>query len=132
MRLRKTRLASMISVDEVYDSESSFQLEVIDQNALPEQVVGDDEVLRVLNQEISRVPPLLRKVLIMRDLRQQAMQDIAEDLGISISAVKSRLMRARIELKKRLDKHQGEGRGCGTLVEKRRSTATYTLASRTQ
>jgi len=117
MRLRKAKLAPTTSVDEVHDSEGTFRLEVIDQRAQPEQAVGDDEVLLLLNKEISRVPPLLRKVLVMRDLHQLDMRDIAADLGITVPAAKSRLMRARVELKKRLEKHQGE-RGCGTLLQK--------------
>jgi len=117
MRLRKARFAPMTSVDEVFDSEGSFRLEVIDQRALPEQVVGDNQVLHLLNKEIRSVPPLLREVLVMRELHQLGMRDIAADLGISIPAVKSRLMRARVELKKRLEKHHGE-RGYGTLLQK--------------
>ena len=118
MRLRKAKLAPMTSVDEVFDSEGSFRLEVIDQRALPEQAVGDDEMLNLLNKEIRSVPPLLREVLVMRDLRQLVMRDIAAALGISIPAAKSRLMRARIELKKRLEKHHGESGG-GILLRKR-------------
>lgn len=129
MRLRKARSAPMTSVDETFDSEGSFRLEVVDQRALPEQAVGDDEVLHLLNKEIRGVPPLLREVLVMRDLHQLVMRDIAADLGISIPAAKSRLMRARVELKKRLEKHQGE-RGCGTLLRKPgRPLAAYVRAS---
>ncbi len=117
MRLRKAKLAKLTSVDEVHDSEGSFRLEVIDQRAQPEQAVGDDEVLLLLNKEIHGVPPLLRTVLVKRDLQQLDMRDIAADLGITVPAAKSRLMRARFELKKRLEKHQGE-RGCGTLFQK--------------
>lgn len=116
MRLRKARFAPMTSVDEVFNSGGSFRLEVIDQRALPEQLLGDDEVLRLLNKEIRGIPPLLREVLVMRDLHKLVMRDIAADLGISIPAAKSRLMRARVELKKRLEKHQGE-RGYSTLVQ---------------
>ena len=129
MRLRKARFASMTSVDEVFDSEGSFRLEVIDQRALPEQLVGDDQVLQVLKKEIRGVPLLLREVLVMRDLRQLAMRDIAAELGISIPAAKSRLMRARFDLKKRLERHHGE-RGCGTLLPKRGGPlAAYVRAS---
>jgi RNA polymerase sigma-70 factor (ECF subfamily) len=117
MRLRKAKFAQMTSVDEVFDAEGSFRLEVIDQRARPEQVVGDDQVLHLLNREISGVPPLLREILVMRDLHQLVMRDIAADLGISVPAAKSRLLRARVELKKRLEKHHGE-RGCGTLLQK--------------
>ena len=129
MRLRKARFAPMVSVHETFDSEGSFRLEVIDQRALPEQVVGDDEVLHLLSKEIRSVPFLLREVLVMRCLRQLPMQDVATELGISVAAAKSRLMRALIELKKRMEKHYGE-RGCGALMQKSsRPLAAYVRAS---
>ena len=129
MRLRKAKLAPMTSVDEVFDTDGCYRLEVIDQRALPEQALGDEQVLRLLTKEISGVPPLLRKVLVMRDLRQIDMRNVAADLGISIPAAKSRLMRARVELKKRLEKHHGKS-GCGTLRRKlNRPVAAFVRAS---
>jgi RNA polymerase sigma-70 factor (ECF subfamily) len=129
MRLRERKGARMISVDELFDSDGTFRLEVIDQRALPEESVGDDEVASVLLQEIHRVPRLLREALIMRYLRQLAMRDIAKHLGISIPAAKSRLMRARVELKQRLAKHQGET-GCNTLFRRsNRPQAAYVRAN---
>jgi RNA polymerase sigma-70 factor (ECF subfamily) len=129
MRLRKARYAPMTSVDEVFGTEGSFRLEAIDRRALPEQVVGDDEVLRLLNREIRGVPPLLREVLVMRDLNQLSLRDISLHLGISIPAVKSRLMRARGELRKRLEKRHGD-RGCGTLLDiPCRSAAAFVRAN---
>jgi RNA polymerase sigma-70 factor (ECF subfamily) len=94
-----------------------FRLDLIDQRALPEDIVGDDEVALVLTKEIRGVPPVLREVLVMRDVTEVAMGDIASKLGISIPAVKSRLMRARLELRRRLTKHHGENGG-GTLLQK--------------
>jgi RNA polymerase sigma-70 factor (ECF subfamily) len=125
MRLRKSRLAPMTSIDEVFDSEDSFRLEVIDQRAVPEQFVGDGQVLHLLRKEIRSVPPLLREVLVMRDLHQHDMRDIATDLGITVPAVKSRLMRARMELKKRLEKHHGERGGCTLLPKPTGRLAAY-------
>ena len=128
MRIRERQNARMISVDEVFHSEGSYRLEVIDQKALPEEALGDDEVSRLLEQEIRRVPRLLREALIMRDIRQLAMREIAAHLGISIPAAKSRLMRARHELKARLAKHH-EGTGCGFLLRKAgRRRAAYVRA----
>ena len=129
MRLRKARLVPLISVNEIFDSEGSFRLEVIDQRALPEEVLGDNEVSRVLIKEIRAVPPLLRDVLVMRDVRHLVMRDIAATLGISIPAAKSRLMRGRLELRQRLAKHHGD-RGCGILLQKHgRPRAAYVRAS---
>jgi len=124
MRLRNARLMPVMSVDQVFESEGSFRLEVIDQRASPEDAVGDDEVARMLTNEIRAVPPLLREVLVMRDLHKVAMVDIAEHLGISVPAAKSRLMRARVELRQRLVRHHGN-KGGGTLLQRsgRRRTA---------
>jgi RNA polymerase sigma-70 factor, ECF subfamily len=117
MQLRQRKSARMISVDELFDIDGAFRLEVIDQRALPEESVGDNQVSKVLLQEINRVPRLLREALVMRYLRHLGMRDIAAHLGISIPAVKSRLMRARIELKLRLAKHHG-GQSCSALFLK--------------
>jgi RNA polymerase sigma-70 factor (ECF subfamily) len=129
MRLRKARMAPQISADEVFDSEGTFRLEMIDQRALPEELLGDDEVSRVLIKEIRAVPPMLRDVLVMRDLRHQVMGDIAATLGISLPAAKSRLMRGRLELRRRLTKHHGE-KGHGTLLQRPgRQRTAYVRAS---
>ena len=53
--------------------------------------------------------PLLRDVFILRDVRELPMPDVADQLGISIAAAKSRLLRARLELRSRMTRH------CGTL-----------------
>jgi len=90
--------------------------------------VGNDEVSHVLTREIRGVPPLLRKVLVMRDLHQMSLHDIAGRLEITIPAAKSRLMRARLELKVRLSKHHGQ-KGGGTLLQNsRRRGAAYVPA----
>jgi RNA polymerase sigma-70 factor (ECF subfamily) len=120
MRLRKAKLAPMTSVDQVFESKGTFRLEIIDQRALPEQIVGDDQVLHLLKKEIQRVPFLLREILVMRDVGQRVMQDVSADLGITVPAAKSRLMRARIELKQRMEKHYGERNRCSSLLRKTR------------
>ncbi len=112
----------------MFDGDGPFRLEVIDQRAVPEHQAGDDEVLQLLNKEIRGVPRLLREVLVMRDPRQLVMRDIATELGISLPAAKSRLLRARFELKARLEKRHGK-QGCGSLLmERRRTVAAYVRA----
>ena len=62
-------------------------------------------MLRVLRTEIRRIPPLLRNVILMRDVEELPMQDLAERLGITVPAAKSRLLRARAELRLRMLRH---------------------------
>ena len=111
LTLLRTQKRRLVSLDQVFGSDNGFQLEVIDQGKLSENEVGDGELSQLLDKEIRGVPPLLREVLIMHDVGQITMPDIAECLGITLSAAKSRLVRARHELKQRMAKHFGQRGG---------------------
>jgi len=111
MRLRRARIATMTSVtlDEVIDAEGVFRLEVIDERDQPEQLAGNAQILNLLSLEINAIPPILREVLVMSDLQEVAIGDVAGKLGISVPAAKSRLNRARRYLRERLIRHSSAG-----------------------
>lgn len=106
MRLRRTRRAKFVYIDDT-GGEEVRPLDLRSQSQSPEAGLGSTEVAAVLQKEIRCIPPLLRKVFVMRDVEQLSMQQVAEELGISIPAAKSRLLRARSELRQRLSRHQG-------------------------
>jgi RNA polymerase sigma-70 factor (ECF subfamily) len=127
MRIREARNSRFVYLDESNDS--NIRIELVGQSADPEDQVGVDEVVKLLRREISRIPPLLRNVMLLRDLDQLPIPDVAARLGLSIPAAKSRLMRARLELRSRITKHCGR-KGPGTLIQMARySQAAYTRAS---
>ncbi len=125
MRIREERNLRFVYLDE--STESTGRLELIGQVADPEDECGADEVVSLMRKEISRLPPLLRKVMLLRDLDQFSMPEVALRLGLSVPAAKSRLMRARTELRCRFTKHCGR-KGAGTLMK----TARYSQAARTR
>ena len=85
-----------------------------------------------LEREIRRIPPLLRKVFVLRDVDELPMPEVAEQLGISVAAAKSRLLRARLELRDRLEKHCGR-QGHMTLTADDSGVAwRYRLTVRTE
>jgi RNA polymerase sigma-70 factor, ECF subfamily len=127
MRIREERNLRFVYLDE--STESNVRIELVGQLADPEDEFGVDEVISLLRREISRIPPLLRKVMLLRDLDQLSMDEVAVQLGLSIPAAKSRLARARNELRSRVMKHCGR-KGAGTLTQTARySQAAYTRAS---
>jgi len=127
MRIREARTSHFIYLDESNDA--NVRIELVGQSADPEDRVGVDEVVALLRREVSRIPPLLRNVMLLRDLDQIPMPDVAIRLGLSVPAAKSRLMRARMELRSRISKHCGR-RGAGTLTQVARySRAAYARAS---
>ncbi len=127
MRIRDDRRSRLVYLDET--SDSNIRLELVGRSADPEDELGVDEVVRVLRAEIARIPPLLRNVMLLRDLEQLPITDVAVRLGLSVPAAKSRLMRARVELRSRIGRHCGR-RGAGTLTHMARYSQTaYTRAS---
>jgi RNA polymerase sigma-70 factor (ECF subfamily) len=127
MRIREERSLHFVYLDE--PTESNVRVELVGQAADPEDQFGLDEVISLLKKESSRIPPLLRNVMLLRDLEQLSMPTVALRLGLSVPAAKSRLARARTELRSRLVRHCGR-KGPGTLIRGARYSRTaYARAS---
>jgi RNA polymerase sigma-70 factor (ECF subfamily) len=69
--------------------------------------MGSRQLREVLRREIQCIPALLRNVVLLRDVEELPIVEVADRLGISVSAAKSRLLRARLELRQRVLKHCG-------------------------
>jgi RNA polymerase sigma-70 factor (ECF subfamily) len=127
MRIRDERNVRFVYLDE--PTESNVRLEVVGQSPDPEGQLGLNEVGVLLKKEISRIPPLLRNVMLLRDVHQLSMFDVAGKLGLSVPAAKSRLRRARMEMRTRISSHCGR-KGVGTLTQTAKyNQAAYTRAS---
>jgi RNA polymerase sigma-70 factor (ECF subfamily) len=127
MLMREQRRAGLIRVDAT--TESNARLELIDQVPDQEHDLGSREVDRLLRTELSRVPLLMRDVMLLRDVEGLPMPEVAARLGLSLPAAKSRLIRARKEMRARLTKHCGHS-GARTLMFKAiHHKAEYTYVS---
>ena len=115
MRLRQTRRARFLYMDSPAPGEERVTFELRDCEATPEQGLGRREVTELVRREIARIPPILRQALVLREVRQLPMPVVAEELGISLAAAKSRLLRARHELRARMEKYCGQ-MGAATLT----------------
>ena len=115
MRIREERELRFLHLDEA--SESNIRIELVAQMMDPEDELGGQQLTELLRTEISRIPPVLRQVMLLYDVEQLPMPEVAARLGLSVPAAKSRLMRARVEMRLRLSKHCGR-RGYGSLTRK--------------
>jgi RNA polymerase sigma-70 factor (ECF subfamily) len=71
----------------------------------PESQVAYREILDLVKVETSRVPVFLRAAFILSDIDQKSLPEVARTLGISVAAAKSRIHRARYEVRERMKKH---------------------------
>jgi RNA polymerase sigma-70 factor (ECF subfamily) len=68
------------------------------------------ELGSVLEEAIQALPPDYRTALVLHDVEGMSNPDIAEALGISLPAVKSRVHRSRLYVRKRLATYMESGR----------------------
>jgi len=68
----------------------------------PEEQLVDTQLRRRLSVILADLEPGMREVLIRRDVLGESAREAADALGISVEALKSRLHRARAEVKARL------------------------------
>lgn len=68
----------------------------------PDESVSREQLEQALNAAIDTLEPAQREVLVLRDIEGLNASDVAQTLGISVEAVKSRLHRARKALRDRL------------------------------
>jgi RNA polymerase sigma-70 factor, ECF subfamily len=105
MRLRRRRPERMVSLDEdVKTEEDSMPREVADWSPNPEQLYSQAELKDILSKTVQGLPTGFRTVFVLRDVEGLSTEETAEALNLSIPAVKSRLLRARLQLRERLNK----------------------------
>jgi RNA polymerase sigma-70 factor (ECF subfamily) len=105
----------MVSLDEeVKTEEDSVPREVADWSPNPEQQYTQAELKELLSKTIQGLPPSFRTVFVLRDVEGLSTEETADALELSIPAVKSRLLRARLQLRERLNRYFKRG-GNGNL-----------------
>jgi RNA polymerase sigma-70 factor (ECF subfamily) len=115
MRLRKRRTGKMVSIDEdVETDEGSVPRDLADWAPDPEQNYSQAELHKILEKTIKGLPPGFRVVFELRDVQGLSTEETAEALGLSIPAVKSRLLRARLQLRERLTRYFKRKRAAGS------------------
>lgn len=109
MELRRQRRAPVVSMDPAGDQPETIRpiLTLEDKRWNHEEELGSRQVARILKEEVARVPGLLRGVLVLTEERRLGIEEVARSIGISVPAAKSRLVRARQELRRRMEKHTG-------------------------
>ena len=109
MRLRKKEIDAL-PVDEPYFLKDGAEVprELKDWCCLPEDELMTTEAQDKLDDAISTLSPALRAAFVLRDLQGLSTREAAEVLQISEAAIKTRLLRARLELREILSGYFAE------------------------
>ena len=102
-RSRKTNLVSLDHPTEDEDARGAWDL--VDGSATPDQDILSDETRRVMEDAIQALPPEQRVAFVLHDIQELSSAQTAEAMGITVSAVNSRLHRARVFLRDRIGRY---------------------------
>jgi RNA polymerase sigma-70 factor (ECF subfamily) len=106
MKLRKRKSDRSVSLDDTIDTgEDNIGREIAAWDENPEQKYSREELNQILTNAIDGLTPIYRAVFVLRDIDQLSTEETAEALDLSIPAVKSRLLRARLQLREKLTRY---------------------------
>ncbi len=109
MKRRKSVFAPAqeLSLDELMpqpgDNGGHRKLEIADWTNLPENQALRAELQRVVRQAIEELPEIYKTVLLLRDIEELSTSEAAEVLDVSEEVIKTRLHRARLAVRQKLD-----------------------------
>jgi RNA polymerase sigma-70 factor (ECF subfamily) len=106
MKLRRRKTDKSVSLDETIDTgEDTMVREIAAWDEDPEQRFSRDELGGILDTAVQSLEPPYRSVFTLRDIDELSTEETAEALGLSVPAVKSRLLRARLQLREKLTRY---------------------------
>jgi RNA polymerase sigma-70 factor, ECF subfamily len=100
-RLRKDRRHLYESIDEPRtDEEGDYSpKDFADWREIPSETLKRDELRNALKRALASLPLKYREVFILRDIQNLSIEETAEILSISEGNVKTRLLRARLQMR---------------------------------
>jgi len=102
-RARKHNLVSLDHPTEDPDAQSAWELP--DWSATPDEEIMTGETRRIMEEAIQALPPEQRAAFVLHDIQDLSSAETAQAMGITVSAVNSRLHRARVFLRDRIGRH---------------------------
>jgi RNA polymerase sigma-70 factor, ECF subfamily len=100
MKLRRRRVEKQVSLEAFLHSESETVVrEIEDRRSDPENLYAESEREEILHRALEKLSPRLYAAVVSRDVEELSMAETAIKLGLTTTALKSRLVRARSKLR---------------------------------
>lgn len=108
VRKRKPEISLATTNESDDEEENGEEMQIVDWGHLPESELLSSEARRSIDQAVERLPQRLKVVFLLRDVEGLSIEDTAIALEISQAAVKTRLLRARLQLRDALSSYYRE------------------------
>jgi RNA polymerase sigma-70 factor (ECF subfamily) len=120
MKLRKRKQTQTVSMDDLSPAikQYCFDRETFN-GAHSQNIAISHEMQSAIQNAVNRLPDQYRAVFVLRDVDGLSNQETGEILNLSIPAVKSRLHRSRIMLRKKLQRYYEDYTGNKAVIDER-------------
>lgn len=105
VKMRGLRPTETVTIGEEAGGDEAVAQQIADWRPNPEQLYSRQELSVMLRGALESLPNGYGEVFWLRDVEGFSITETAEMLGISVPAVKTRLLRARLQLRERLSQH---------------------------
>jgi len=110
MKLRKRRQEQSVSLEDIIQQSQTVAALKSPESAFVDSQSIRNQMLEALEQAIRKLPDDYRPVFILRDVDGLTSREVSRILDLSVPAVKSRLHRSRLMLRRRLTRFFDEPR----------------------
>src|SRR5262249_21370645 len=104
-RLRKHRPTEQLIESDAYTDNEKLPFDVADWAPNPEALYGASEFRDILATSLESLSPARKAVFVLRDIEGYSLSEISEILNVTVTAAKTRLSRARLQLREQLSRH---------------------------
>ncbi|MEY4669486.1 MAG: hypothetical protein RL518_2185 [Pseudomonadota bacterium] len=120
MKLRKRKQTQTVSIEDISPAIKQYCIDRETFNGSHSQNIAiSHEMQSVIQNAVNRLPDQYRAVFVLRDVDGLSNQETGEILNLSIPAVKSRLHRSRIMLRKKLQRYYEDYTGNKAVIDER-------------
>jgi RNA polymerase sigma-70 factor, ECF subfamily len=101
MKLRKDRRKLYESLDDTREDQDGEYIpkDYADWREIPSETLQQNELRQALARALASLSPKYREVFVLRDVQKLSIAETAKMLGITESSVKTRLLRARLQMR---------------------------------
>lgn len=111
MKIRKRKQNSKVFLDEpIQFHNEEIPRDVADWSKNPEDIFEKQELKKILKEAVDSLPEIYQTVFWLRDIDGLPNQEVADILDLSLPAVKSRILRARLLLRDYLNEYFKDGK----------------------
>ena len=111
LRKQQTKQRAGVEFPIKADEEGRLTIDLSDGRPNPEELYKTSELRQLLTGALQELRPTLRVVFVLHDVEGHSLRETAEALGLSLAAVKTRSLRARLQLRERLSTYFSEMSG---------------------